>query len=118
IHAKRDSVHANGRIQWRLGGGHALVLQPLLVANRARDRITRDLAQALGPTPPPFAHAESRGESDFRLARLNVTGQHRLSADTRPELRGYGARSRYSDAYVRFEWDEAGVPVRRIDGSG
>lgn len=117
IHAKRDSVHANGRIQWRLGGGHALVLQPLLVANRARDRITRDLAQALGPTPPPFAHAESRGESDFRLARLNVTGQHRLSADTRLELRGYGARSRYSDAYVRFEWDEAGVPVRRIDGS-
>lgn len=115
---ERDGVHFNGRIQWRLRAASTLVLQPFAVLSQSNEQTTRDLVQTLGATPPAYAHAVSDSESQFRMLRINLTGNHRLDGGTRLELRGYVGASRGSSDLVRLESDDAGNLLRRFDHTG
>lgn len=89
-------VHLGGRLQWKLGQGESLSLQPFLMHSRSRNISST----ARTTVAPGSADSTSRIDSDnnmsFTLARLNTQWLTRLADGSRLDLKagGHLARSR------------------------
>ena len=70
---QRQGLFANGRLQFKLGPGNTLDLQPFLNLVRTRSEGQATLQQAVGAEPPAFASAEQHGRAQWQMGRLNGT---------------------------------------------
>ena len=83
----RQGLNVSGRLQWRLGDGESLTVQPFMFVSRADGTGERTLTQPVGADPNLFTEADTRSKSRFAVARTNLQWQKRLGKDTRLELR-------------------------------
>ena len=114
----RQGLNISGRLQWRLGEGDSLTLQPFMFASQGESNGTRRLVQTSGSSAAPYATADTSNDSSFRVARVNGQWQKRLGSGTRMELRvgGGGFNNRY--ATLRPEFDGNGAPSRTLADEG
>lgn len=111
----RQGLNISGRLQWRLGEGESLTLQPFMLVSKSDSSGTRTLRQPVGLAPAPYASAATATDSRFGVARVNLQWQKRLGADTRLELRG-GAGGFNSDSHtLRQDFDANNTPIRTLD---
>jgi len=126
---RRLSLFLNGRLQFRLGPGHTLELQPMASFSRNRSQGSVALEQPIGNLPAPFALADTAGTSSSTMARLGGSWLRTLGDGGRMQLR-FGVRQADSDslgqrhetaadgAVRRDKLDEAAVRDRSIDLNG
>jgi outer membrane receptor for ferrienterochelin and colicins len=112
---QREGLNISGRLQWRLGEGESLTLQPFLFVSRSDSTGTRRLDQPFGLTPAPYASADTSADSRFAVARTNLQWQKRLGSDTRLELRGSAGGFSSASHSLRHEFDATGAPSRTLD---
>ncbi len=116
---QRKSINLNGRVQFKLGDGESLVIQPFLVSNRSDS--SSHLRQTTTPTPDPrpanfFDQVDTVGDSRFTMARLHSQWQTRLDSDTRLDLRAGLGRANGESHSLRQERLE-GAATRLQDDS-
>jgi iron complex outermembrane receptor protein len=116
--AKREGLFANARLQWRLGGGDSLDLQPFFNAVRTRSDGVSRLTQPIG-VDQPYEQATSHTATDWTMARLNGSWTVNTGSGGRLLLRFGG---RLSDANTLVDRQETGARAgggrHRIDDSG
>ena len=86
----RKSVHAGGRMQWRLGNGEQLGLQGFGVHTEYDNSSRGTLTQLFGTEPAPYATRSGTSNGTFDMLRLNVNLNKRFDEQTRYELRAGG----------------------------
>ncbi len=86
-HDERNSLSASSRIQWDLGRGDQISVQPFLSASEGHTQIAGMLDQPFGFIPQPYADSASAGESRSTLARVVTSFKKRFDESTRMELR-------------------------------
>jgi iron complex outermembrane receptor protein len=86
-HDERESLHFSSRVQWDLGRGDQISLQPFVSISEGHTQVEGTLDQPFGYMPQPYATSESRGESRSSLARMVALLKKRLGDSTRMELR-------------------------------
>lgn len=86
----RKSVHAGGRLQWRLGNGEQFGLQGFTVHNEFNNSSSGTLTQLFGTEPAPYATRSGTSAGTFDMVRLNANLNKRFDAQTRYELRAGG----------------------------
>ncbi|HEX2011624.1 MAG TPA: TonB-dependent receptor, partial [Roseateles sp.] len=96
---QRRSLNANGRLQLRLPDGGMLTVMPFAVL--ARGESDSEFRQSPGTS---FDQANTHGESDFNMLRINTMLVKRLSEDTRLELRGGLGRAEMDNDSLRREF--------------
>lgn len=101
---RRQGLFANARLQWRLGPGQSLDLQPFLNAVRSRSDGQATLLQPVG-ADLPYTAARSHTESQWQMARLNGTWMTGTPGGGRLQLR-FG--SRLSSSSSLTDRDETG----------
>jgi iron complex outermembrane receptor protein len=114
-------LHVNARLQWKLGAGDSLSIQPFFVANSGHS--DNQFTQTITPAPLPgqpqqpgsnfdqaLTHSSSRGE----MLRVNSQWQHRLDEDTKLEVRGGVGQAKSSSHSFRREL-QGGVENRNQD---
>lgn len=113
--SQRRSLHAGGRMQWRLGAGETFALMPFVILSESTSQSAQTL-QSLTPTAvPDYATADRTGTGRFALGRLNAQWQTRLDSGLRVELKAGGSLSRSAGDSVRNERDGSGAVLRRVD---
>lgn len=116
--ARRSGLFANARLQWRLGGGDSLDLQPFLNAVRTRSDSLSRLTQAVS-ADQPYDQAVSRSDTDWTMARLNGSWTTNTGSGGRLLLRFGG---RLSEANTLVDRQDTGARAgggrHRIDDSG
>jgi len=116
--ARRSGLFANARLQWRLGGGDSLDLQPFFNAVRTRSDTVSRLTQAVGVSPP-YDLAVGRSDTDWTMARVNGSWTTNTGSGGRLLLRLGGRLSDTSTLIDRQETGgRAGGGRHRIDDSG
>lgn len=116
--ARRQGLFANARLQWRLGGGDSLDLQPFLNAVRTRGDNVLTLSQPIG-ADQPYSRATSHSDTDWTMARLNGTWTTGTGSGGRLVVRFGGRLSDSSTLVDRQETGaRAGAGRHRIDDSG
>jgi outer membrane receptor for ferrienterochelin and colicins len=114
----RRGLFANARLQWRLGPGQGLDLQPFLNMVRTRGTGLSLLDQPVGAAVP-YTRASGESETTWQMARLNGTWTTGTGSGGRLLVRFGG---RLSDADTRSSRQETGgsigVPRQRVDDSG
>jgi len=116
--ARRQGLFANARLQWRLGGGSSLDLQPFLNAVRSRGDSVAMLGQPIG-LDQPYSRAASHTDTDWTMARFNGTWNTTAGSGGRLLLRFGGRLSDTSTLVDRLETGgRAGAGRHRIDDSG
>ncbi len=114
----RRGLFANARLQWRLGAGQSLDLQPFVNLVRGRSNGLSLLDQPVG-ADQPYARAASQTESDWQMARLNGTWNASTGSGGRLLLRFGGRRSEASSTVDRRETGGRAAGGRqRQDDSG
>jgi len=108
-------VNLSARLQWRGEQGEALVLSPFVVLSRGQTQRQAVLTQSVGLLPPPYASAQSDGENDYSMLRLNGQWNRRLAEATRLEVRGGLGEARFANQTLRNEFDAADTLLRVID---
>ncbi len=115
---RRQGLFANARLQWRLGGGDSLDLQPFLNAVRSRGDSLSLLSQPVG-ADQPYSRAASHTDTDWTMARLNGSWSTNTGSGGRLLLRFGG---RLSDTNTQVDRQESGARAgagrHRIDDSG
>ena len=86
-HDERNALSASSRVQWDLGHGDQVSVQPFLSASEGHTQIAGTLDQPYGFMPQPYADSLSKGESRSTLARLVTSWKKRFDESTRMELR-------------------------------
>ena len=86
-HDERNSLSASSRIQWDLGRGDQVSVQPFLSASEGHTQIAGMLDQPFGFMPQPYADSASAGGSRSTLARVVTSFKKRFDESTRMELR-------------------------------
>ncbi|MGD9832463.1 MAG: TonB-dependent receptor plug domain-containing protein [Piscinibacter sp.] len=110
----RRRLNASSRIQWRLGPGEQLVLQPFVMRGTSRTASASEL-EAIGAAPAtPYAASSGEGGSDFDIARLNLQLTRRVGPDTRIELRGGAGRFALDSGSTLTQFAADGSRVRQI----
>lgn len=116
--ATRRGLFANARLQWRLGAGDSLDLQPFFNTVRTRSDGVSTLTQVIG-LDQPYARAASHSSTDWTMARLNGSWASSTGSGGRLQVRFGG---RLSDANTLVDRREtgarAGAGRHRIDDSG
>ncbi|MBX3608202.1 MAG: TonB-dependent receptor, partial [Piscinibacter sp.] len=115
--SRRGNVNLSARVQWRLGPGEQLTLQPFVLASESHSDGTGTLAAVGGDTPAPYASSGSSGDSRYQVARLNAQLMKRLGPDTRVELRGQAGRFRLDSESRDGQFDGAGASQLEQDSS-
>lgn len=116
--SQRRGLFVNGRLQWRLGPGQGLDLQPFLNMVRTRGNGLAVLDQPVGAVVP-YTRATSQTESDWQMARLNGTWTTGTTGGGRLLVRFGGRLSDASTLVNRFETGGSiSVPRQRTDDSG
>ena len=126
VHSNSDSqrrgLFASGRLQWRLGPGQSLDLQPFLNMVRSRGNGLALLDQPLG-ADVPYTRATSQTESDWQMARLSGAWNTSTGGGGRLLVRFGGRLSDAGTRTDRFETGgsmagNTGAPRQRVDDSG
>jgi iron complex outermembrane receptor protein len=91
---KRDGIHANARLQWRLDGGDQLQLMPMFVATQNSGGVDRVLTETGGPAP--YDYGTGSANSHFYTLRLAGLWLHRMEG---------GANLRLSASLGHSEWE-------------
>lgn len=114
--SRRQTLHAGGRMQWRLGAGETFALMPFVILSESRSQSTQTL-QSLTPTAavPDYATADQAGTGRFALGRLNAQWQTRFDNGLRLELKAGSSLSRSAGDSVRNERDGSRAVLRRVD---
>ncbi len=86
-HDERNSLHVSSRVQFDLGRGDQISLQPFLSVSEGHTQVDGTLSEPFGFIPQPYATSESRGESRSSLARMVAQWKKRLGDSTRLEVR-------------------------------
>ncbi|MBI5254996.1 MAG: TonB-dependent receptor, partial [Burkholderiales bacterium] len=108
----REGVFMTSRLQFRLGPGHTLDLQPFFSGTRVHGRSDSTLDRPLGRVPEPYDHARSDTESQTRMARLNGTWLLPTASGGRLQLR-FGSMLAHNDSVTRRdEFDALGTRLR------
>jgi outer membrane receptor for ferrienterochelin and colicins len=107
--SSRRALFVSPRLQWRLGPGEQLGLQPFLVRNSSRAASEASLDAVGGATPAPYATRQGQSQSDSTVARVGANGVHRLSPLTRAEWRGSAGLFRQDSRSAQDQFDAAGV---------
>ena len=118
--SRRQTLHAGGRMQWRLGAGETFALMPFVILSGSRNQSTQTL-QSLTPTAvPDYATADQSGRGRFALGRLNAQWQTRLDSGLRLELKAGSSLSRSAGDSTRVERDGSRSVLRSVqdDRSG
>ncbi len=111
-HDERNSLSASSRVQWDLGRGDQISLQPFLSASEGHTQIAGVLDQPFGFMPQPYADSASAGESRSTLARLVTSFKKRFDESTRMELRvNVGTFKSTSDTVLDETGDDVGLRV-------
>ncbi len=115
----RESVFLNARLQFRLGPGHTLELQPFFNGSRTRGERAGTRQQILGREDEAYARSDTQVESRWQMARLNGTWLVPASEGGRWQLR-FGLRSADSDSVTRRQEldDQGGLLRHRLDDGG
>ena len=104
VKGEREGLFANARLQWRLGPGNNLDLQPFLNAVRSRGTGLSTLTQTIG-TELPYERASSTSTSSWQMARLAGAWNATTTSGGRLLLRFGG---RLSDSSNRVKRSERG----------
>ena len=110
-HDTRNALHASGRVQWDLGPGDQLSLQPFLSMSEGQTQTTGTLFQPFGDIPVPYATSVSTGGSRSTLARLVALAKKRIDESTRIELRASVGTYKSDSNTIVDEYDGAGAGV-------
>jgi iron complex outermembrane receptor protein len=113
--SRHESLHLNGRLQWRPATGRSLELRPFAVASQSASDSSLDLRQSVGSSPPPYANAGTGADSRYSMLRVNAQAQQQFTEANRLELRGHTGASRWRRDSLRVESDADGAAVRRVD---
>lgn len=110
-HDERNALHVSSRIQWNLGPGDQLSLQPFLSMTEGHTQVAGTLDQPFGFMPAPYATSMSAATSRSSLARLVALLKKRIDESTRVELRGsIGSFKSHNDTDT-LEYDSSAAPV-------
>jgi iron complex outermembrane receptor protein len=112
--SQRRSLHAGGRMQWRLGAGETFALMPFVILSESNSQSAQTLQSLTPNAVPDYASADRTGTGRFALGRLNAQWQTRLDSGLRVELKAGGSLSRSAGDSVRNEHDGSGAVLRRI----
>lgn len=86
--SQMDGAHLGSRIQWALGGGDSLILQPFISQHRSTSEGSNTLEQSGSSTmPAPYATSQSRGNSTITMYRLMSQWKTRLEGGSKLELK-------------------------------
>ena len=114
--SRARGLHLNGRLQFKLGVGQTLDLQPMANFSRNRNHGTVLREQTSGADPAPYARADYGTESDNTMARLNGTWIRTLDGGGRLQLRFGSMLAQSHNLTRRHELDSGGFLVRdKID---
>lgn len=111
--SREERLHGSlgGRLQWRLGPGEQLALQPFVTFSSADTRSVNDRVAAPGTTLSALPYSRSDSEATFRLARLNGNWQSRWSGGLRSDLRTGVSQSRWTGDTQRLDGDTAATAL-------
>jgi iron complex outermembrane receptor protein len=99
---RRDNVHFTSKIQWQLGGGEQLTLQPFFTLSKTQTQIDGTLYQPIGLTAPQYATSLQTSAAQSALGRLRAEWVKPLSRDTKLEVHAYvGAFHSSTDALLQ-----------------
>lgn len=98
---QRLSLHAGGRLQWRLAGGDSLSLMPFAIVSRSDGVASSTRTDPLAPLV--FDNSRGTSEGEYRLLRVNGQWQGRFDGGARLEVRGGGSRSMFGGDSERTE---------------
>jgi outer membrane receptor for ferrienterochelin and colicins len=104
---KRDSLFLTNRVQWRLGIGEQLSIQPFVAHNRYYNSFNSTLTQLIGVQP--YATSEGRVDGELNVTRVTAMLQKRINQDTRFELRGGGGQFTTDSYLVTTQRDSNGA---------
>ncbi|GBG01382.1 ferric enterobactin receptor [Azospira sp. I13] len=106
--SESDGLHLSSRLNWKLGGGDTLSLQPFFTQHRGVTTGDAVLNQSLGATPAPYASAHWRTDSDSSMLRLMGNWKHRLEGGGRLDIRFNGGLASSDSSTSRREYDDSG----------
>ena len=122
--SRRQGLFANGRLQFKLGPGQSLDLQPFFNSVRTHTTGQADLTQTLppplGPNDPALAYTRANWLSDARwqMARMNGTYIAGSPAGGRLQLNFNGSLSESGSLTDRLETGgSAGAGRHKVDDS-
>lgn len=120
---QRQALFMSSRLQFRLGPGQSLDLQPFLSSMRVRGSGSSTLEQPLNLQPHGgdtelYDHASSRSETRTRMARLNGGWMMPAGAGGRLQLRFSGMLARNETDSRRLDFDELDSLIRQRDDEG
>lgn len=103
-HGTRESVFLNGRLQWRLGPGETLELQPSLNVSRGRNSGRASVSQPLGDLATlSYLQASSDGRNESTMARLAGTWNTPTGTGGKLQLRFATMLNQSDSDSTRFE---------------
>ena len=109
-HDDKDSFHLTSRLQWQLGQGDQITLQPFVVLNQGTTEMA--LHQSASANPPPYDTSQSNASADSGLGKLSLQLKKHLAQDTVLDLRGYVGWYRSSTDTLLNEFDQEAAPVQ------
>ena len=110
-HDERNALHVSSRIQWDLGRGDQLSLQPFLSVTEGHTQVAGTLDEPFGFMPAPYATSTSAGTNRSSLARLVALWKKRFDDSTRLELRSSIGSFKSDSDTVIDEFGSSGAPV-------
>jgi iron complex outermembrane receptor protein len=105
--SRRNAANLNGRLQWQLGAGDMLSIQPFVALSQGRTQTTGQLTQTVGTAP--YDDSQSAGHSRSANARLALQLRKRLDQGTRVELRGQVGGFRSTSDSLLVQTSRAGA---------
>ncbi len=109
---RRQGLFANARLQFRLGPGESLDLQPFLNAVRTRSDGQATLLQPVGALVP-YTAASSHTDTDWQMARLNGSWLSSAGTGGRLQLR-FGGRLSSVDSQTERQESGGSAAASRL----
>jgi len=106
--SRREGVFLNGRLQFKLGQGNTLDLQPFANFSRSRSSGHATLDQPLGLPPAAYASADYNTRGDTNMARINGTWVRTMGDGGRLQLRFGSSLAQSNSLTQRQEYASGG----------
>lgn len=110
-----QGLRGGARLQWKLGDGESLSLQPFAIRSSSSFARRTELEQTVGVDEPPYASSATEGDGRFGLARLNGQWRKLLAGGTRLEATANASGWTSDNASRRQEFDAGGALLRTVD---
>ncbi len=108
-----DRLSGSARLQWRLGQGEQIGIQPFFVMSRGSNDSVYALTQTAGNVAPPYAQGRSHNDWEFSMLRVLGNVNLRIAPSTRVEARGSAGGFRVTSHTEVAQDDAAGLPTLR-----